>query len=184
MKATSAAAGWRSSRRVTVPRLRAKSALAGGRESPVRRQEAMVGLLAIPWLLTEAEILLLAAYRHWLPPLQAADLISVEDDPATGDRWAQIQWEHLPPALAAGNIFGSSGELQVLRAAASLVDGQPLNLGDVASGLDRRGLALLLAAIAHAGGSHEHREETTDPTSGITHLGDKVPPLMAWPPRT
>ncbi|GAA4757671.1 hypothetical protein GCM10023328_46970 [Modestobacter marinus] len=116
-----------------MPRLRAKSALAGGRESPVRRQEAMVGLLAIPWLLTEAEILLLAAFRHWLPLLQAADLISVEDDPATGDRCAQIQWEHLQSALATGDIFGSSGELRVLRAAASLVDGQPINLGDVAS---------------------------------------------------
>ena len=50
-----------------MPRLLAKSALAGGRESPVRRREAMVGLLAIPWLLAEAEILLLAAFGHWLP---------------------------------------------------------------------------------------------------------------------
>ena len=132
----------------------------------------------------EAAILLLANFGHWLPQLQDADLITIEDDPAGGDRWAQIQWEDLPAALTEGRIFGSSGELRVLRAAASLVDGQPLNLGDVASGLDRRGLSLLLAAIAHAGGSHEHREETFDPDRGITYLGDKVPPLMPWPPRT
>lgn len=167
-----------------MPRLRAKSALAGGRESPVRRQEAMVGLLAIPWLLTEAEILLLAAFRHWLPLLQAADLISVEDDPATGDRCAQIQWEHLQSALATGDIFGSSGELRVLRAAASLVDGQPIKPRRRRLQLDRRGLTLLLAAIAHVGGSHEHREETTDPASGMTLRGDKVSPLAAWPPRS
>jgi len=132
----------------------------------------------------EAAILLLANFGHWLPQLQDADLITIEDDPAGGDRWAQIQWEDLPAALTEGRIFGSSGELRVLRAAASIVDGQPLNLGDVASGLDRRGLSLLLAAIAHAGGSHEHREETFDPDRGITYLGDKVPPLMPWPPRT
>ena len=132
----------------------------------------------------EAAILLLANFGHWLPQLRAVDLISVEADPATGDRWAQIQWEELQPALAEGRIFGSSGEVRVLRAAASLVDGQPADLGDMASGLDRRGLTLLLAAIAHAGGSHEHREETFDPDRGITHLGDKVPPLMPWPPRT
>ncbi len=73
----------------------------------------------------------------------------------------------------------------MLRAAASLVDGQPADLSDIASGLDRRPLTLLLAAIAHAGGSHEHREEITDDVgSGITFLGDKVPPLMARPPRT
>jgi len=131
----------------------------------------------------EAAILLLANFGHWLPQLQAADLITVEQDPTGGDRWAQIQWEDLQPALADGRIFGSSGELRVLRAAASLVDGQPADLGDIASGLDRRSLMLLLAAIAHAGGSHEHREETTDAGSGITFLGDKVPPLMAWPPR-
>ena len=132
----------------------------------------------------EAAILLLANFGHWLPQLKAADLITVEDDPAGGDRWAQIQWEDLPPALAAGTIFGSNGELRVLRAAASIVDGQPLDLGDVASGLDRRGMTLLLAAIAHAGGSHEHREEIFDPDRGITYLGDKVPPLMPWPPRS
>lgn len=71
----------------------------------------------------------------------------------------------------------------MLRAAASLVDGNPLNLGDVACGLDGRGL-MLLGAIAHAGGSHEYREESTDPDRGITFRGDTVPPLMAWPPRT
>jgi hypothetical protein len=132
----------------------------------------------------EAAILLLANFGHWLPQLQTADLISLEEDAVTGIRWAQIQWGDLDQALTTGLIFGSSGELRVLRAAASLVDDQPVDLGDLASGLDRRSLTLLLAAIAHAGGSHEHREEATDPDSGITYLGDKVPPLLAWPART
>lgn len=67
----------------------------------------------------------------------------------------------------------------LLRAAASLVDGQSVDLGDVAASLDRGSLTLLLAAIAHAGGSHDQREETTDLDSRITLLGDKAP--RSWP---
>ena len=75
-------------------------------------------------------------------------------------------------------FFNSSLSTIPLNAAASIADGQPVDLGDVASGLDRRHLQLLLAAISHAGGSHEHRAIDDD---GFP--SDPLPPLAPWPPR-
>src|SRR4051794_31431643 len=97
-------------------------------------------------------------------------------------RWAQIAWPDLEPALSTGLIVGSSGEVRVLRAAASIADGRPIDLGDLAAGLDRRALTLLLAAIAHAAGSHAPRRLTYD-RDGIARPGDRLPPLVAWPLR-
>ena len=95
---------------------------------------------------------------------------------------AQIAWPDVEPALSADLIVGSSGQLRVLRAAASIADGHPVDLGDLAPGLDRRALMLVLAAMAHAAGSHDHRAIAYDP-DGIPHLGDPLPPLVAWPLR-
>jgi len=130
----------------------------------------------------EAALLLLINFGHWLPQLQSAGLISLTGDIDGEGLWAHIAWPHLGPALAAGVIVGSSGELRVLRPAASIADGQPIDLGDLAAGLDRRALTLLLAAIAHAAGSHDHRRLTYD-GDGVARPGDRLPPLVAWPLR-
>ena len=153
---------------------------------PVDLESAMLRT-AIGDYASEASVLLLANAGHWLPELAAADLIAVDydDDPAgpptgqpPGIGWAAVTWVDVDPALRAGRITGSTGQLRILRAAASLADGQPLDLGDVASGLDRRHLQLLLAAVSHAGGSHEHRDVDAQ---GIA--GDPLPPLVPWPAR-
>ena len=115
----------------------------------------------------EAAVLLLANTGYWLPRLQGAGLICLLGDVDGEGLWAQVSWPDLDAALRAGTISGSSSRLRLLRAAASLADGQPVDLGDLAAGLDRDDLALLLAAVAHAGGSH----------------GDDLPPLAAWPVR-
>src|SRR5215207_2428442 len=52
----------------------------------------------------------------------------------------------------------SGGERRFLMLAASLAENVPVVLGDVVSGLDRENLDLVLAAIAHAGGSHQHSD--------------------------
>jgi hypothetical protein len=60
--------------------------------------------------------------------------------------------------------------------------GIPVDLGDLGGGLDRRALILVLAAMAHAAGSHNHRAIAYDP-DGIPRLGDPMPLLVAWPLR-
>jgi hypothetical protein len=84
--------------------------------------------------------------------------------------------------MSAGLIVGSSGELRVLHAAASIADRYPVDLGDLAAALDRCTLHLVLAAIAHAAGSHEHRDVTYG-IDGVPCLGGRLPPLVAWPTR-
>lgn len=64
--------------------------------------------------------------------------------------------------------------------AASLADvGVGVVLGDVLPGLDRKNLDLVLAAVAHAGGSHEHSDFITnaDGTGSFARL----PSLYPWP---
>lgn len=68
--------------------------------------------------------------------------------------WLDV--DQLTAEAAAGAVL-SGGERRVLALAASIAGGSPVDLSDAVSGLDRETLDLVLAAIAHAGGSHEHR---------------------------
>lgn len=75
----------------------------------------------------------------------------------------------------------SGGERRVLAIACSLVCGEEtaVSLNDVLPGLDRDALALVLAAIAHAGGSHEHSEIRFENNAYAgTH---RLAPLYPWP---
>jgi hypothetical protein len=129
----------------------------------------------------EAAVLLLANSGHWLPRLHAAGLIMIAlDDPVDGGPWAAVQWAELDPALRAGTIAGAGGQLRLLRAAASLADGQPIDLADLTAGLDRAELTLLLAALAHAAGSHEHRDVVHD-RDGAQQAGPPLGPVVGWP---
>ena len=79
--------------------------------------------------------------------------------------------------MLADALAGDDGQERLLRAAGSLADGQPVDLGDLTGDLDRASLQLLLAALAHAAGSHD-QEDPDVPSSG-----EPLPPLVAWPPR-
>jgi hypothetical protein len=130
----------------------------------------------------EAAVLLLVNSGHWLPQLQAAGLIAIalDGDPDGGGPWAAVQWTDLDGALRAGAISGSGVQLRVLRAAAGIAEGHPVDLGDLAAGLDRPALILLLAALAHAAGSHEHRDVVRD-DDGVRRAGGLLGPVVAWP---
>jgi hypothetical protein len=130
----------------------------------------------------EAAVLLLVNSGHWLPQLQAAGLITIalDDDTFGGGPWAAVQWGDLDGALRAGTVSGSGVQLRVLRAAASIAEGDPVDLGDLAAGLDRRSLTLVLAALAHAAGSHEHRAVVRD-ADGVERAGAPLGPVVAWP---
>ncbi|RZU30862.1 hypothetical protein [Blastococcus saxobsidens] len=125
----------------------------------------------------EAAVLLLANDGYWPARLCAAGLVTIEAEPVGGQMWARIEWPELDPALAQGRLHGSQEELAVLRVAVSLADGRPIDLADVAVALDRRALELVLAALAHAAGSHDHRDAS--PAGAGVRLG----PLIAWPVR-
>lgn len=136
----------------------------------------------------EAAVLLLLNFGHWVPQLQSAGLISLGADDDGEGPWAQIAWPDVETAVDAGVIRGDSAALPVLWAAASIADGRPVDLGEVAAGLDRRGLALVLAAVAHAAGSHDHRERLRDvegdrdvDVEGVQGPGSQLPPLFGWP---
>jgi hypothetical protein len=129
----------------------------------------------------EAAVLLLVNSGHWLPELQAADLIMIalDGDAIDGGPWAAVLWAELDSALRAGVIAGAGGRLRVLRAAASLADGQPVDLADLTAGVDRQELTLVLAAIAHAAGSHEHVDDL--PLAGSPGARGQLGPVVSWP---
>lgn len=74
----------------------------------------------------------------------------------------------------------SSGEQRVIRIAASLLGGPPVDLAEDLSGLDRKSLALVLAAAAHADGSHEHSQMRIN-DDGQPVGFDRVGSLYPWP---
>lgn len=67
-------------------------------------------------------------------------------------KMAAIDWDAAITALDAGDLPCSGGERRILRLAASLAAGIPVDLQDAVTGLDDRNIRLLLAAIAHAAG--------------------------------
>lgn len=74
----------------------------------------------------------------------------------------------------------SGGEQRLLRIAASIGSSEALvNLSDDISGLDRPTLHLVLAAIAHAAGSHEHSDMIVDAANGRYELS-KTASLYPW----
>jgi hypothetical protein len=74
-----------------------------------------------------------------------------------GDRavLAAVDWEAAVAGLDTGRLSCSSSEGQMLRLAASVADGTPLDLGSALSGLDQRNATLVAAGVLHAAG---HRE--------------------------
>jgi hypothetical protein len=77
----------------------------------------------------------------------------------------------------AGGVSG--GEWRFLSIVASLAGDMPVVLGDVMPGLDRVNVQLVLAALSHASGSHEH-SVLTHHEDGTTSFG-KADGLYPWP---
>ena len=74
----------------------------------------------------------------------------------------------------------SGGEQRVVRIAASLLGGPAVDLSEDVPGLDRENLALVLAALAHANGSHEHSGVETAP-DGRPLRFVRLTSLYPWP---
>ena len=65
---------------------------------------------------------------------------------------AHIDWVDAITALDSGQLPCSSGEGRILRLAASIADGIPVDLRDALTSLDQRNAELLVQAIRHANG--------------------------------
>lgn len=74
----------------------------------------------------------------------------------------------------------SGGEQRVVRIAASLLGAPAVDLSEEVPGLDRGNLALVLAALAHANGSHEHSGVETAP-DGRPLRFVRLTSLYPWP---
>jgi hypothetical protein len=86
-------------------------------------------------------------------------------------------------ALLEGTGGYSGGERQLIRIAASLLGGPPVDLSEDVPGLDRANIELVLAAIAHANGSHEHCGIRPNTGGGAVSL-IRLPSLHPWPDGT
>lgn len=111
-------------------------------------------------------------WQPWIKPTDRPDMYWVDVD--------QLHDDMIGPY--------SGGQIRLLHIAASLLDGAPVNLHRDIAGLDRGNLELVLAAIAHAGGSHEHSGDLGPDPNGrlVGHDGvrmgfTKLGSLYPWP---
>jgi len=70
---------------------------------------------------------------------------------------AAVDFEAAARALEAGVLPCSGGEGRVLRIAASIAGGVPVDLGEAVTGLDENNAVLTAAAVLHAAGHRDLR---------------------------
>ena len=70
---------------------------------------------------------------------------------------ALVDFEAAARALEAGVLPCCGGEGRVLRIAASIAGGVPVDLGEVVTGLDENNAVLAAAAVLHAAGCRDLR---------------------------
>jgi hypothetical protein len=115
---------------------------------PAALRASAAGLFA-----SEAAVNLLIGHRYWLTrPGFAAEYIHTSTAITDGTATAAVCWPEAVAALDRGQLAGSGSENRILRLAASLADGIPLDLQDALSSLDDTNLQHVVTAIRHAAG--------------------------------
>jgi hypothetical protein len=104
------------------------------------------------WLQAAAELMI--SHRTWLRRTDFRDRFihhgtSITDGLTT---LAEIDWPAAITALDYGDLAGSSSEQQILRLAASIADGLPVDLRDALTSLDDRNINLVITAVLHTSG--------------------------------
>jgi hypothetical protein len=93
--------------------------------------------------------------------------------PTTSGHW--IDFDTIPAQIGAL----SGGEQRFLQITAALYDGDTtVNLGRALAGLDRRHVHLVLAAVAHASGTHDHQEIAFGPDGTVAFA--RPGPIHRW----
>jgi hypothetical protein len=98
-----------------------------------------------------------------------------------GEGWCWLEPDQLTGPATAGL---SGGERRLLAIVASLAGGRPVDLSETLAGLDRDAVVLVLAAVAHASGSHEHADMVIDSDRGVAFSRGRLPSLYPWPKTT
>jgi hypothetical protein len=107
-------------------------------------------------LSAEAAVELLIAHRAWLSRRDfVSEAVEVLDSTPDDAPMAFVDWPVAIGALEAGRLGCSSSEGQVLRVAASIAEGIPVDLRDTTCGLDRANARRVADALVHAAG-HGH----------------------------
>jgi hypothetical protein len=99
---------------------------------------------------------LLIGHRRWLYREDFVDEFIETSRGSVGRAvMAFCDWTAVTAALDAGRLGCSGSEERVLRIAASLIEGIPVDLGEALSGLDEATIVLVAQAVVHANG---HRQ--------------------------
>jgi hypothetical protein len=109
-------------------------------------------------LSAEAAVELLIGHRSWL---FREDFLAVAVESGwevfSGREMATVDFVAAADALEAGVLPCSGGEGRVLRIAASIAEGVPVDLRGAVTGLDERNAVLAAAAVLHAAGHRDLR---------------------------
>jgi hypothetical protein len=101
----------------------------------------------------EAATELLIRQASWLHRADfIKEFIHTDTGPSDSIMTSAIDWPEAITALEAGRLPCSGGEGRILRIAASLADGVPVNLQDALTGLDSTHINLVATAVLHANG--------------------------------
>jgi hypothetical protein len=111
------------------------------------------------WLPTEAAAELLIGHRAWLLREDFWRVaVEVRWEVFRGQEVAAVDFAAAAAALEAGTLPCSPGEREILRIAASIAEGIPVDLRGAAFRLDEAAAVLAARAVLHAAG---HRELLT-----------------------
>jgi hypothetical protein len=101
---------------------------------------------------------LLIGHRSWL---SREDFLAIAVESGqevfSGREMAAVDFEAAAGALEAGVLPCSGGEERVLRIAASIAGGLPVDLREAVTGLDENNAVLAAAAVLHAAGRRDLR---------------------------
>jgi hypothetical protein len=101
----------------------------------------------------QAAVELLIGHQRWLLREDFVDrFVKLVSDTDGGVPLALVSWRAAARALGAGRLPCSDGEGYLLRIAASIAEGVPVDLGRCLSTLDRSGIRLVVEAVCHAAG--------------------------------
>jgi hypothetical protein len=103
----------------------------------------------------QAAVELLIGHRRWLCRDDFVDrFVRLVPDSCGAGVLAVVGWRAAVRALGAGRLPCSGGEGHVLRLAASIADGVPVDVGECLSVLDEANVGLVVAAVLRASGRY------------------------------